>query len=133
MHDLVRAGRRAMLATAIWVLAAPLVAAPGKAEEASLQDIASAMQALPEIVIYPAREIVTLDPAKPSSEAVAVVGDRILAVGTLEELEAAAGPQPYRVDATFAEQVIVPGFIAQHDHPMLAALTMTSEIIAIED
>jgi len=28
---------------------------------------------------------------------------------------------------------VVPGFIAQHDHPLLAALTMTSEIIAIED
>lgn len=28
---------------------------------------------------------------------------------------------------------LVPGFIAQHDHPLLAALTMTSEIISIED
>ena len=27
----------------------------------------------------------------------------------------------------------MPGFIAQHDHPFLAALTMTSAIIAIED
>ncbi len=37
------------------------------------------------------------------------------------------------IDETFKEQVIVPGFIAQHDHPLLAALTMTSQIIAIED
>ena len=63
----------------------------------------------------------------------AVVGDRILAVGSLDELKAAAGKQPYTVDTTFANQVIVPGLIAQHDHPVLAALTMTSEIIAIED
>lgn len=103
------------------------------AEEASLQDIAAAAQALPEIVIYQAREIVTLDPAKPSSRAVAVVGDRILAVGELDELTAAAGKQAYRVDTQFADQVVVPGFIAQHDHPLLAALTMTSTIIAIED
>jgi predicted amidohydrolase YtcJ len=61
------------------------------------------------------------------------VGDRILATGTLDELTAAAGNQPFRIDTTFADQVIVPGFIAQHDHPLLAALTMTSEIIAIED
>ena len=40
---------------------------------------------------------------------------------------------PCTVNTQFAEQVVVPGFIAQHDHPLLAALTMTSEIIAIED
>lgn len=28
---------------------------------------------------------------------------------------------------------IVPGFIAQHDHPILSAITMTSRIISIED
>jgi predicted amidohydrolase YtcJ len=98
-----------------------------------LQDIAKAMQALPQIVIYHAKEIVTLDPEKPTVEAVAVVGDRILATGSLDELEAASGKQPYTVDTTFADKVIVPGFIAQHDHPLLAALTMTSEIISIED
>ena len=41
-------------------------------------------------------------------------------------------PTP-RVDTTFGDHVIVPGFIAQHDHPVLAALTMSSEILAIED
>ena len=85
------------------------------------------------LVIYPAREIVTLDPARPAAQAVAVRGDRIVGVGSLDELRQAAGQEPYAVDVTFADQVIVPGFIAQHDHPLLAALTMTSEIIAIED
>ncbi|HSQ83025.1 MAG TPA: amidohydrolase [Casimicrobiaceae bacterium] len=110
-----------------------LLVRPAWAEEASLQDIAAAASGLPEIVIYQAREIVTLDPARPAAHAVAVVGDRILAVGELDELKAAAGAQPYTVNTTFANQVIVPGFIAQHDHPLLAALTMTSTIIAIED
>ena len=27
----------------------------------------------------------------------------------------------------------MPGFIAQHDHPVLAALTMSSQILSIED
>lgn len=103
------------------------------AETGSLQDLAKATSALPEIVIYPAKEVVTLDPAKPTAQAVAVVGDRILATGTLEDLKTAAGSQPYRVNNTFEKLVIVPGFIAQHDHPLLAALTMTTEIIAIED
>ncbi len=103
------------------------------AQEASLQDFAKAMETLPQLVIYQAKEIVTLDPAKPTVQAVAVVGDRIIATGTLDELKAAAGTQPYRVDTTFANQIVVPGLIAQHDHPLLAGLTMTSEIIAIED
>ncbi|MFG0381014.1 amidohydrolase [Pseudomonas sp. zbq_18] len=88
---------------------------------------------LPEATLYTAREVVTLDPHQPKATAIAVVGGRILATGTLEELQAAAGQQPYHVDTTFADKVLVPGFVAQHDHPLLTALTMTSEIIAIED
>src|SRR5512147_102878 len=114
-------------------VAMALLVRPAWADEASLQDIAAAASGLPEIVIYQGREIVTLDPARPAAQAVAVVGNRILAVGELDELKAAAGKQPYTVNTTFANQVIVPGFIAQHDHPLLAALTMTSTIIAIED
>jgi hypothetical protein len=49
------------------------------------------------------REIIILDPLRPQATAVAVLGDRILAVGTVEELEAAAGGQPYVVDETFAK------------------------------
>lgn len=101
--------------------------------EGSLQDFTSALSTPQSVVIYPAREIITLDPGKPNAKAVAVSGGRILAVGTLEELKSAVGTQPFTVNNTFADQVIVPGFIAQHDHPLLAALTMTSEIIAIED
>ncbi|MBN9690589.1 MAG: hypothetical protein J0M24_10145 [Verrucomicrobia bacterium] len=99
----------------------------------SLQDLSRVVQPLPCATIYTAKAILTLDPAKPKAEAVAVVGDRILAVGALEELKAGVGEQPYIVDKRFEEQVIVPGFIAQHDHPFLAALTMESEIISIED
>ncbi len=99
----------------------------------TLQDILKTQEALPSVTIYTAKEIVTLDPEKPSATAVAVVNDRILAVGSLEELKAAAGEQPYSIDNTFADKVIVPGLIAQHDHPLLTALTMESEIIAIED
>jgi len=99
----------------------------------TLQDIVKATAPLPTATIYVAKEIVTLDPKKPSVNAVAVVDDRILATGTLEELKKAVGDQPHKVDDTFADKVIVPGFIAQHDHPLLTALTMMSEIIAIED
>ena len=105
------------------------------AQAPSLQEIGGKVMAsqLPEVVIYRAKEIVTLDPAQPTVQAVAVVGDRILATGTLEQLKTAVGVQKYSVDETFADKVLVPGFIAQHDHPVLTALTMVSEILAIED
>ena len=115
------------------VCAVSLVASQAHSESLTLQDIVSFTDPLPEATIYVAKEVVTLNPDKPSANAVAVVDDRILAVGTLKELKMAAGDQPFKVDKTFVDQVIVPGFIAQHDHPLLSGLTMKSEIIAIED
>jgi len=104
------------------------------AQTVSLQDIgAKSFSTLPEVTIYTAKEIITMDPTKPNVEAVAVLGPRILAIGSLEELKKAAGDQPIKIDKHFANQIIVPGFIAQHDHPVLAALTMASEVLSIED
>lgn len=120
-------------AAAALLLGPALTGGPCLAESPSLQDIVRMNTPLPPATIYAAKEVITLDPDRPSVEAVAVVGDRILATGTLEQLKAAAGDQPFTVDETFADKVVVPGFIAQHDHPLLSALTMTSEIIAIED
>ena len=101
--------------------------------ESSLSDIGTAIPLTDRVTIYVAREIVTLDPDGRTVEAVAVVNGRILAVGSLADVEARVGTQPYAVDRIFEDKVIVPGFIAQHDHPVLAALTMSSEILSIED
>lgn len=105
------------------------------AQSGSLQDLSSSLadKTLPTVTIYKAREIITLDPERPTTEAVAVVGERILATGTLAELQAAIGDQKFTVDERFADKVLVPGFIGQHDHPLLAGLTMIAEIISIED
>lgn len=85
------------------------------------------------IAIFTAKEIVTLDPDKPLARAVAVQGERIVATGSLAEVKAALGDTTFSVNPVFENNVIVPGFIAQHDHPLLAGITMNSEIIAIED
>ncbi|MCX5951922.1 MAG: hypothetical protein NTZ40_00115 [Cyanobacteria bacterium] len=117
--------------TPLSLIAFPLAVA---AQEPSLQDLGGSLAAPPApVVIYTAKEIVTLDPARPSVAAVAVAENRILATGSLDQVRTALGRRPFRLDATFANQVIVPGLIAQHDHPLLAGLTMTSEIIAIEN
>lgn len=111
-----------------------LVAAREAAAQAlGLQDIIGRVAPQREAVIYVAREVLTMDAGRPRAEAVAVVGDRIAAVGTLAELQALARDQPFRVDRTFAEKVILPGFVEQHVHPVLASLMVVAEVIAIED
>ena len=38
-----------------------------------------------------------------------------------------------RVDNTFDGKVVIAGFVEQHVHPVLAALTMNTRVISIED
>jgi predicted amidohydrolase YtcJ len=130
MQDL---NRRALLVASLIGASGVCLSGRSLAQTNSLVDIGGQILGSPEARIFTAKEIVTLDPAKPNAKAVAVVNGRILWVGSLDEVRAVLRDQPHRMDTTFADHVIVPGFIAQHDHPVLAALTMSSEILAIED
>ena len=64
-------------------------------------------------IVYPARMIRTMDPARPAAEAIAVRGDRIRAVGTVAELLAYPGAI---LDERYADAVLVPGFVESHSH-----------------
>ncbi len=68
-----------------------------------------------DITVYPARRIITMNPGFPSAEAVAVQGDRILGVGSLDEL---ARWGDHRVDDTFRDHILAPGFVEAHSHVM---------------
>jgi len=61
-------------------------------------------------------KVFTGDPAKPFAEAVAISGDRIIAVGTNKEVESFAGPTTRRID--LQGRVVVPGFNDAHFHFM---------------
>lgn len=102
------------------------------AQSPSLQDVTGAILPVPRATIFVGREIITMDTALPRASAVAVVNGRIAAVGSLDELQAMAGDQPFEVDETFRDKVIIAGFIEQHVHPILAAITMRSVVISIE-
>lgn len=67
------------------------------------------------ITIYPARRIITMNPAVPFAQAVAVRDGRVLGVGTTEEL---AQWGEHVVDDRFADKVLTPGFIEAHSHVM---------------
>ncbi|MFV0525312.1 MAG: amidohydrolase [Acidimicrobiales bacterium] len=56
-----------------------------------------------------------MNPSIPRAEAVAVRGDRILAVGTVDEL---ASWGDHVVDRRFADRVLLPGFVEAHTHVM---------------
>ncbi|WP_263997791.1 amidohydrolase [Mycobacterium yunnanensis] len=78
--------------------------------------------------IFPARRIITMDPDVPDATAVAVAGDRIVAVGTPRALSGTGV-----VDDRFADAVLLPGLIDQHLHPVLGATTLMTDVIATED
>ena len=102
--------RSAAAATAGAFICEAVPSAPALAQEGSLQDVVSQLdrKTLPRVTVFRAMEIITLDPDRPSATAVAVLGDRILAVGSVDDLRTAASGQPYEIDDTFADKVITP-------------------------
>ena len=84
-------------------------------------------------VVYVAKDIITMDDNMPHAQAVAVVDGRILGTGTTQDMVKLAGGDLSAVDRRFADKVILPGLIEQHIHPVLSALTLTTEVISIED
>lgn len=103
------------------------------AQTESLQDVAGLLiQQQNPTVIYSAREFITMDPQKPRAEAIAVRDGKFIAVGSRDEVTAAAGSDAVFND-TLKDKVVIAGFVEQHVHPVLAALTMNSKVISIED
>ena len=55
-----------------------------------------------------------MDPSLTQVDAMAIRGDRIIAIGRTQDIEALVGPNTHRIDA------MTPGFIDAHSHPMMA-------------
>ena len=71
-------------------------------------------QPAPADVIVFNGKVFTGDAAKPSAEAVAMHGERIMAVGTSAEIAPLAGAQTRRIDVQ--GRTVVPGFNDAHFH-----------------
>lgn len=65
--------------------------------------------------IFVAKAIRTMNANVPLATHVAVREGRILGVGTLEDL---SGWGPYQLDESFADKVLMPGFVEAHSHAM---------------
>jgi predicted amidohydrolase YtcJ len=97
---------------AAFLLAAGLLLTPSRASgQASTQ----------ERIFYNAK-VFTADPQNPYAEAVAIRGDKILAVGNLPEVEKSVSPAAERVDVN--GKTLFPGFIDSHSHAIEGGLSL---------
>lgn len=85
-----------------------------------------------QLRVYPARRILTMDPSAPEAEAVAIAAGRIVAIGSRAEVERALEGRPFVVDERLAEQVVLPGFIDPHVHPVLSVMFNLEIVSAME-
>ena len=76
--------------------------------------------------------ILTMEGNAPETvPAVAIKGDKIIQIGTLEALKNVVNDSTQWVD--LAQNTMLPGFIEPHLHPLLATILIQTEIIAFND
>ncbi len=72
-----------------------------------------------DLILFNGR-LFTADPKRPSAEAIAISGERIIAIGTTEEISALSSPNTQSID--LQNHVAVPGFNDAHYHSGMSAL-----------
>ena len=88
----------------------------------------------PKVKVFEAAKIVTMEPSNPSARFVAVANGIILGLGdTLAELEPWTKGRLVEVDRRFAGDVLMPGLIDPHVHPMQAAVMLNIPFVAPDD
>jgi len=85
--------------------------------------LAMAQQRIPDVV-YTNGRLWTVDKSKTVAEAVAIAGDRIIAVGSNQEILRLAGEETRRVD--LGGKLMLPGFIDNHTHFMSGGFQLQS-------
>jgi predicted amidohydrolase YtcJ len=84
-----------------------------------------AQQPAPDLVLSNGK-IITVDERFTIAQALAIKGDRIVAVGTNQEVGQLAGPNTRRID--LAGKAVTPGLIDNHMHLLRAATTWLREL-----
>ena len=68
------------------------------------------------ITVFQAKKIITMNSNCPEATHVAVREGKILAVGHFDEMAGWLDQDEHRLDTTFAEKIILPGFVEGHAH-----------------
>ncbi len=71
------------------------------------------------ITVFKARKILTMNPRQPEATHVAVRDGRVLAVGSLDRMQAWGD---FEIDERFADKVLMPGLVEGHSHLMAGGL-----------
>jgi predicted amidohydrolase YtcJ len=88
----------------------------------------------PDVTVFEAARIITMEPGYPEARYVATADGIILGLGqSLEELEAWTRDRKVTVDRQFAGQVLMPGFIEPHIHPMQTIMMLPIPFISPEE
>ncbi|PYS40491.1 MAG: hypothetical protein DMG14_10355 [Acidobacteria bacterium] len=82
-------------------------------------------QGAPDLILTNGK-VISVDERFTIAQAVAIKGDRFLAVGSNQEITALAGPNTKRID--LRGRSVVPGMIDNHTHLMRAGETWTEEV-----
>jgi predicted amidohydrolase YtcJ len=85
------------------------------------------------ITVFVAKKIITMEPSIPEATAVAVADGKIVSVGTLDTLKPWMQGRVTKVDETFKDKVLMPGFIDPHLHPSLPAVLTQFTFLAPDD
>jgi predicted amidohydrolase YtcJ len=87
--------------------------------------VVRAQQPSPDLILTNGK-IITVDERFTIAQAVAVKGDRVVAVGTNQQVTQMAGPATRRID--LRGRAVVPGLIDNHMHLLRAGTTWTREV-----
>ena len=81
------------------------------------------------ITVFVAKKIITMTEAQPEATAVAVRDGIILEVGSLDSLKPWLEHDEYEIVEDYTEQVLMPGLIDPHLHPIMAAVLLPMKFI----
>ena len=69
-----------------------------------------------KITVFKAKRIHTMDPGRPTADAIAVMDGRIVSTGTIETMEPWLSRYEYEINESLSNKIILPGFIDPHTH-----------------
>jgi len=105
----------------------------GFAQTIPLQSLEKIFAPQENTIVYVAKKIITMEDSNPTATAVAVSGDKIVAVGSLEEVKKALNGQDLTIDKRFSDKIITPGLIDPHLHLFLLAFLAPTHFITPDD
>jgi predicted amidohydrolase YtcJ len=108
---------------AIWCFALAAIVA------IALGPVPAAAQQSGMITVFVAKKIVTMNPSWPVGTAVAVRDGRVLSVGSLDDLQPWLDKSPHTIDRTFADKILLPGFVEAHGHPIIGGTALTRPLL----